>query len=907
MILNSTHYIITNLNQTREEMSENCETLSLNEIIQKGVKLTPMMEQYHEMKKQYPDILLMFRMGDFYELFFEDAKIASKILNISLTHRGKLGGYPIPMSGIPHHAASTYVDRISSMGKKVAICEQIEDPKLAKGIVKRAVTQVVSPGMPFDLDKNESSEHNYMACAYKSHESYYLILIDYTTGDFFGLSLSSIDEIINKLQIFRPKEFICALGQWDESPIMKTYLERSSTLTTNLSEEYFSEKYSGLYVEKLIPTYKRDQVIKLHKNILAPIGALSYYICSTQPLENISHMRPFQVIALKNDMKITFPTLVGLEIFPRSKEQYKDSILGHIDVTKTTMGSRKLKTLFQSPLRDLELIQKRLDTVEYLLSDLDVLKTVRSKLSHIRDIERIMAKVSTGKVNGPDLINLAAANKSYLEILNMLKKMPRIILDKIEEDEALLLKNIEQNISETFSDEIGATLEKGSLIKPGHNKERDRLANLSYNAAESLIKLETKYRKETGITTLKIKSNNVAGYFIEVSKSQSAKVSASFIRRQTLVNSERYHTPELADFEKEIISAKDKLYKLERKIFDDVVQTVKSASIQILKLAHNISLIDVFQSFAWVSFQDGFTRPHIKNKKIVDIKQGWHPLIKKSLRDQFVNHDIFLDKKTYFALITGPNMAGKTTVMREVAIIQFLMQVGCFVPAESATLGLTDYIFSRLGASDDIIKGQSTFMVEMSETAEIIRHATQDSLIILDEIGRGTSTYDGLSIAWSLVEHFVEQTRALTLFSTHYHELIELAHKMPSAKNLTVKTINENGTVQFLYQLIEEGATQSFGIHVAKLAGLPQKILTRSSEILTRLETESTSTQVVNLATNTNKNQLDMFSQIPQIIYEEVKSPILKDLEELDIINMTPLEAITRLHDLKERSQAHEI
>jgi len=880
-------------------MTQNSDSISLEEIINEGVKLTPMMEQYYSIKKEYPNILLMFRMGDFYELFFDDARIASKILNISLTHRGKLGGHPIPMSGIPHHAASTYVDRITSQGQKVAICEQIEDPKEAKGIVKRAVTQIVSPGLPYDLDKSESQSHSYMACAYKKNQNYYLILIDYTTGDFKGLTLTSLQEVIEKIHLYSPKELISYLGQWDESTLMREYLSKVSILVTHLSEEYFNEKYTNIYIEKLIPTYNRDEVIKLHSNILAPIGALSYYICSTQSLENISHMRPFKMMSFEKEMKITYPTLVGLEIFPKSKESYKESILGHIDSTKTAMGARKLKTLFQSPLRDLDLIQKRLDTVEYMMGLPNEVKELRKNLFEIRDIERIMAKVSTGKVNGSDLINLANANIAYKAIIKVFTKFPKSILDKFDKSEQDSLNQLEKNILLTINDEIGCALEKGNLIKDGCSKDRDRLSKLCTNATDSLIDLETKYRSSTGITNLKIKHNNVAGFFIEVSKSHTKKVPAEFTRRQTLVNSERYISPELAEFEKEVVSAKDKLYKLEKEIFDKLVSEVITNSNSILKLANNISLFDVFQSFSWVSTQDGFTRPIIQNKKILDIKQAWHPLIKKNIRDQFINHDLFLDKETYFGLITGPNMAGKTTVMREMSIIQFLTQIGCFVPAESATVGLTDYIFSRLGASDDIIKGQSTFMVEMSETAEIIRHATDKSLIILDEIGRGTSTYDGLSIAWSLVEYFVNKTKSLTLFSTHYHELIELADNLPNAKNLTVKTINENGNVQFLYKLIEEGAAQSFGIHVAKLAGLPKDILNRSSQILAQLEADHQKKSIP--SKDCDYNQLDLFAEAPQIIFEDTKSPLMDELQAMDLMNMTPMQAMLKLHELKDQ------
>ena len=879
-------------------MSHSSDEINLEQIIATGVKLTPMMEQYYEIKKNYPQMLLMFRMGDFYELFFEDARIASKILNISLTHRGKLGGFPIPMAGIPHHAATTYVDRITAQGQKVAICEQVEDPKAAKGIVKRAVTQVVSPGIPYDLDKAESTNQNYIACACNHPQGYYLSFIDFTTGHFFGFDIKTEQELLEKIALHSPKEMINYLGQWDESKLVKEYLEKSSILLSHLSSEYFEEKYTDLYIEKLIPTYKRDQVLKLNPGLLKVIGALSYYICSTQSLEQINHIRPFQMIHSEVDMKITYPTLVGLEIFPKSKESYQDSILGFMDQTRTAMGARKLKALYQAPLRDLTAIENRFNTVEYLLSNSELVRSLRKILFDIRDIERILAKVSTGKVNGADLINLAAANTAHTELLEKLPNLPLGVIGKLSSKQKKSLDNLATQIDSTISNEIGAHLDKGNLIKEGSNPQRDKLYTLSMNATDALLALEAKYREETGINNLKIKSNNVAGYFIEVSKSHIEKVPESFIRRQTLVNSERYHSPELIEFEKEIITAKDKLYKLEREIFDSIVNLVKDNSVAILDLAQQISLVDVFQSFAFLAEQNNFCRPVVTKKKILKINNGWHPLIKKSIKDQFVAHDLILDESVYFGLITGPNMAGKTTVMREMAIIQFLAQIGSFVPAESAELGLVDYIFSRLGASDDIIKGQSTFMVEMSETAEIIRHATDKSLIILDEIGRGTSTYDGLSIAWALVEHFVQKTKALTLFSTHYHELIELADDLTGAKNLTVKTVNENGHVQFLYKLIEQGAAQSFGIHVAKLAGLPNNILSRSKKILKQLESnhdQKSSSQVL-----TPSNQLDFFvAEEPEIIFEDTSSPLFEEIEKLDLMNMTPIQALTKLHELK--------
>lgn len=840
-------------------------------------------------------------MGDFYEVFFDDAKEVSKLLNITLTHRGKLGEFPIPMAGIPHHAAAAYVDRLSGYGLKIAICEQVEDPKEAKGIVKRAVTQVVSPALPYDLEKVEATEHKYIASAIQIDKSYYLVAIDFTTGEFTGHKLSSAEEFLDKLRMIAPKEFICKMGQWDELHDLDTLLEALGVLKTHLSEEYFTEKYTNLYIEKIIPAYKRDKVISATGEILSPIGALSYYICSTQNAETFCHIRPFKMISEKGCMKVTAPTLTGLEILPKSRETYNDSLLGFLDKTKTAMGSRNLKQVFSNPLNDLNEISLRQNFIEYFLEDSDTHSLVRETLTDVRDLERIMAKVSTNKTTPGDLINLARAIRIYDELQFVFSHEKASVLSKIKKSELTSLKSIASKIEKTINDEIGASLDKGNLIKPGSDKERDRLSKLSTNVANELLELEARYREETGIPKLRVKSNNVAGYFIEVSKTHTNKVPDNFKRRQTLVNSERYSTEELVAFEKEIFSAKDKLERLEREIFKSLTTLVSDNNQSILTLAKSIGMLDVFQSFAWVALQEEFTKPLISNKvKRSKLEGAWHPLIKSIIKDQFVAHDLNLNEECFFGLITGPNMAGKTTVMREVAIIQILAQIGSFVPAEIAEISLCDYLFSRLGASDDILKGQSTFMVEMAETAEILRHATDKSLIILDEVGRGTSTYDGLSIAWSLVEHFVTKTKALTLFATHYHELIEVVENLDGAKNLTVETQNKNGDVQFLYRLIEQGASQSFGIYVAKLAGLPHSILDRSSDLLNSLEQNEE--QKV-LTPKANNSQLSFFSEPEIVVEKEIPENLQKletDLSSLDVMNMTPLQALNKLNELKD-------
>jgi DNA mismatch repair protein MutS len=869
---------------------------SLAQLVASGVKLTPMMEQYYSVKKQYPDILLMFRMGDFYEMFFEDAREAARLLNISLTVRGKLGDHPIPMAGIPHHAAAAYVDRISQLGKKVVICEQLEDPKAVKGIVKRGVTQIVSPGMPYDLDKTLATENRFLAAGYKINNQFILVLLDFTTGDFFGVTFKTIEEFCERLLMIRPKEFISYLGQWEKFPVVDNYLTSIDVLKTHLSQEYFQEKHTGFYIQKLIPTYQRDGILAQLPQVLCPLGALSYYVSSTQTLEKISHLRPFRMINNEETMKVTYSTLSGLEIFPRSRETEMNSILGFMDRTKTSMGTRYLRQYFQSPLCDYHAINKRLDLIEGMIQKPEFLKSLRIKLADVRDIDRIMAKVSTKKIVAGDILNLAHAFEAFLKIEEEMDQEGFNFFHKLIKKDVEYLSNLAQEIHSTINDEIGAHADKGNLIRPGAHKERDRLANLANSASDEILKLEAKYRSSSGIGNLKIKHNNISGYFIEVSNSHLAKVPKNFIRRQTLVNNERYLTEELEAFEKDVTQAMDRLVKLEREIFGSFTARIEEHANLILDVAKRIAQIDVFQSLSWVSLQENFTRPKLhENKRLVNISGAWHPLIKANIKDSFITHNIKLDDDCYFGLITGPNMAGKTTVMREIAIIQYLAQMGCFVPAHTAEVGICDYLFSRLGASDDIIKGQSTFMVEMAETAEILRHASDKSLIILDEIGRGTSTYDGLSIAWALVEHFVARLKATTLFATHYHELIELVHSMPAAKNFTVRTEQKNGKVQFMYELIEAGATQSFGIHVAELAGLPREVLKRSRDILKDLEKKQDSNEAKIFDT-----QLTFFGAPPsELKVPEYLSLLESDLKELDILNLTPLQALQKLQDLK--------
>lgn len=865
--------------------------------------MTPMMIQYREVKLAYTEHIVLFRMGDFYEVFFEDAHACSRLLNITLTHRGKLGEFPIPMAGIPHHAAQSYVDRLAGQGYKVAICEQVEDPKETKGIVKRAVTQVVSPAIPYDLEKGDQDSKNFILSTLKDGEKYYLVAIDFTTGEFFGQVFCEKNQLLEKIQILLPKEIITYMGQWDDWSEYQEWVKGKKILVTNLSEEYFKSNNTDIYIEKFISTYKRDKTLLSEPAILNAIGPLCYYVLRAQMLEHFYHLKPFALVNNNGLLKISLSTLIGIEILPRDRNSYAESVLGFFDKTKTSAGKRALRDFFLAPLQDKKEIESRYDISDYFLKSPEKLEQVRDELSLVRDIERILAKVTTKRTTPGDLLALAHCVSQFEVIQKILTDFPSPDLLIISKSHLAQLKKIANTIIETINDEIGASFDKGNLVKNGINKERDRLARLGHHANSELELLEKKYREETGISKLRVKSNNVAGHFIEISKVHTESAPSYFKRKQTLTNAERYTTKELQEFEKDFALAKNKLEALEKEIFQEIVSQVASASSLWQNLASRLSSLDTFQSMAHMARQEGLVRPQLhKTKKILHIEGAWHPLIRGILNENFVSHDLKLNSDIYFGLITGPNMAGKTTVMREVAIIQLLAQIGCFVPAAKAELGICDYLFSRLGASDDILKGQSTFMVEMSETAEIVRHATSRSLIILDEVGRGTSTYDGMSIAWALVEHLEKEIQALCLFATHYHELIDLAHKLPHAQNFTVATERRGNQVDFLYRLIEGAASQSYGIYVAKLAGLPPKILQRSEKILNGLEAKDTSSflnkkEKKNGHKCLNEMQLSFFGdEAPKI--PEYLLRLEDSLLQIDIKNMTPLQALNTLDNL---------
>ena len=874
---------------------------TLDNLVKSGAKLTPMMSQYYEIKKENKDKIVLFRMGDFYEVFFEDAKELAKILNIAQTHRGKIADTPVPMAGIPHHAAANYVDRLTSVGKRVAICEQIQDPKDAVGIVKRAVTQVVSPGIPYDLNQADQAQNFYLASCYMDNNLFSLCFIDFSSGKFFGFDQQTVDDAINLLEKYRPKEIVLYPGQFARLRTLEQKIDQLEILRNILSEDYFLPSNSDYELSRFVPNYRQDKIIGPRISLQKALCGLTNYFGNTQGQVDLNHIEQFKLVPTDKFMKASGQTLTGLEVLPRDYQTRQSSLLGYCDKTKTAMGKRHLKKLFMHPHKDIKTIENRQNVIESLILSAEKSRDLRDQLSEIRDIERVLTKITLGKGTSHDLLSFSNSFDAYknikpiLDSLNLRKELA----SKMNAEADKKLSCLSKIFQDTFNDDPGASLEKRNLIKKGFHTQRDRLWELSENSEQSFNQLETKYLEQTDIPKLKIKRNNIHGHFIEVSKTHSNKIPSYFVRRQTLVNSERYTTDELSSLDKDALVAKERLQSVEREILTKNFESFKNESKLVITFCRFIEEVDVLQSLAHIAYLENWSKPKMtsrgQNFKMIG---AWHPLIKKSIGETFVTHDLELNKDCYFGLITGPNMAGKTTVMREVAIIQILAQIGSFVPAKEVETSICDYVFSRLGASDNIQQGQSTFMVEMSETAEITRHATKNSLVILDEIGRGTSTYDGLSIAWSLVNFFNNKIKCRTLFATHYHELIEVIDRLKTAKNLTVRTKKEGENIHFLYELIEQGANQSFGIYVAKLAGLPTSVLVEAQNILHKLETGKKEEP---------NNQLSFFDGPAK---EEVKAePLINNnevealnyLKELNINALTPIDSLLKIKELQER------
>lgn len=874
-------------------------------------ELTPMMQKYIETKKEYPDCILFYRLGDFYEMFFEDAQTASKELEITLT--GKSCGLDerAPMCGVPYHAVDGYLNKLVSKGYKVAICEQVEDPKLAKGLVKREVTRIVTPGTNLDIQALDDSKNNYILCVSYFPEKIGISVADVTTGDYYLTEVDDLRKLQDEINKYEPSEIICNEALLVSGLNIEDMKNRIGVMVYPLDTHYFDED-----------TCRKCLLKHFHVNTLTGLGiedfpvgliaagALMQYLYETQmtSLEHFTHLYPYLT---SKYMLLDGATRRNLELLETLREkQKKGSLLGVLDKTKTAMGGRLLRKYIEQPLIDKESIEKRLDTVEELCNNSMLRDELREYLNPIYDLERLLGKVSYRSANPRDLI----AFRSSLEMLPSIKMV-------LKDTNAELLKEIRTEmddlsdlfhlIDDAIVEDPPIAVKEGGIIKEGFDETIDGLRHAKTEGKNWLAALENEDRERTGIKNLRIKYNKVFGYYFEVTNSYKDMVPEDYIRKQTLANAERYTTPRLKELEDTILNAEDKLYSLEYDAFCNVRETIAAQIERIQQTARAVAKLDVLTSLSYVAERNRYVRPTLNEKGIIDIKDGRHPVVEQMIQnDMFISNDTYLDNgKHCIAVITGPNMAGKSTYMRQTALIVLLSQIGSFVPAGKANIGIVDRIFTRVGASDDLASGQSTFMVEMNEVANILRNATSNSLLVLDEIGRGTSTFDGLSIAWAVIEHISNRKilGAKTLFATHYHELTELEGKMDNVNNYCIAVKEKGDDIVFLRKIIKGGADKSYGIQVAKLAGVPDMVIDRAKEIVNQLSDNDITEKVQNIEINIKNEKAKPVKydevDLEQIsLFDTVKDEdIIKELEEVDVQNLTPIDALNTLYRLQNK------
>ena len=863
--------------------------------------LSPMMQQYLDIKDKNPDTILFFRLGDFYEMFFEDAKLCSRELELTLTGKDCGLDERAPMCGVPFHSSTTYIQKLIEKGYKVAICEQVEDPKEAKGLVKRDVVKIVTPGTLLDTNMLDETKNNYVANIFSIGKEYAFSYADISTGECYVTyieGLSSIDKIIDDVMRVMPSEFILSKNMLAQKHIVDNITKRINTYIS----EYIQDEEAENNTLELLKRYKMD-ITKVEEMSLT---VLLTYITETQKSE-ASQINKIERYSLEKFMRLDNATRKNLEIMESSREKTKKgSLLWVLDKTSTAMGARQMKKWLEKPLLNVKDITTRLDAVEAIKSNVFFRDDLIDSLRNIYDIERIIAKVVSGNINGRDLVSLKNSIKYLPEIR---QKLLNIIKYNEGKENTYLLKlysdidelqDIYALIDKSINDDVGITIKEGNIIKKGYNEEVDTLRFASTDGKSWLMQLETNEKERTGIKNLKVGYNKVFGYYIEVTKSFISQVPEDrYIRKQTLTGGERYITEELKTIEEKILGSEDKLTDLEYKLFVQIRNEIARSASRVQKSAEIVSILDVLCSFAYVAENENYVKPIITDDGVIDIRDGRHPVVEKSLRDvEFIPNNTFMDLDTKrFHVITGPNMAGKSTYMRQVAVITYMAQVGCFVPASYAKIGIVDRIFTRVGASDDLAMGESTFMVEMTELSNILENATNNSLIILDEIGRGTSTYDGLSIAWATVEYIwdKEKVGAKTLFATHYHELTELGDTKEGINNFSVAVKEKGDDVIFLRKIVEGGADESYGIYVAKLAGVPKPVLHRAKELLKKLEetninkkAKKNETKVIN-----NDMQVDMFN------YRLAE--VGKILDKICLDELTAKEALDTLYKLKDK------
>ena len=869
------------------------------------MQLTPMMQQYLEIKKDYQDCILFFRLGDFYEMFFDDAITASREMEITLTGKSCGQEERAPMCGVPFHAADTYIAKLIDKGYKVAICEQMEDPAAAKGIVKREVIQIVTPGTVLSQTMLNEKENNYLASVYLDESGAGLAFCDVSTGEISATELRGqryIEKLLNELVKIRAKEVIAnetaSLDNFSED-----IQEASGAYFSILNSKYYNQNAAEESVLRQfkVRSLKGLGVDEIPLAVMA-LGALLHYLFETQK-QNLSHLAHLNVYDTAGHMSLDKATIKNLELTETLFEKkVQGSLLGVLDKTHTAMGSRKMKQWLREPLNSLKEIQERLDAVELLTEQVLLRNNIKEHLKKIYDLERLAGRIGCGNANGKDLIALRNSIFTLPDMKSELADCGDPLLEKLEVNIDPLL-DIYALIDRAVVEDPPYTIKEGGLIQSGYSEELDRMKHSILDGQTWIAGLEGSERERTGIKNLKVGFNKVFGYYIEITKSNFDLVPDNYIRKQTLVNCERFITPELKEVEAVVLNAETKINQLEYEIFTEIRNFIQGFIGMIQKTSAAISVLDVLASYAEVGSRLGYIKPTVNNGDAIIIEKGRHPVIEGTIKNGiFVSNDTYVDRNNNsLLLITGPNMSGKSTYMRQTALIVLMAQAGCFIPAEAATIGVVDRIYTRIGASDNLAQGQSTFYVEMSELAYILNTATDRSLIILDEIGRGTSTYDGLSIAWAVAEYLCSSKGQIrTLFATHYHELTALENQMKGLKNLNVDVQEKDGNIVFLHKIVEGSASRSYGIHVAKLAGVPQQLLLTAEEKLQELEESGASIDLEKYAGRAMEDKADSKSDIEQIsFFSFAPNPVVERLKALDLMNMTPSQAFGILEELK--------
>ncbi len=866
-------------------------------------KLTPMMEQYLEIKQKCKHSILFFRLGDFYEMFYDDALIVSKELGLTLTGKSCGQEERAPMCGVPFHSADMYISKLVKKGFTVAICEQVEDPKLAKGIVKRDIIRVVTPGTLLDNKVLDETKNNYIACIYFSKNGFSLSICDVTTGEFLTTEfplLNGFSKLVDEIAKFNPAEIICN-EEFKELESSKQIVNRFNIDPFPYEKMYFDVSSCKKIICNHFKILNVEGMGLKDKELsISSSGALLNYLYETQK-NDLSHIMSLKNYTTDEYMVIDIYTNRNLELTETIREkEKKGSLIWVIDKTKTAMGARLLRKWVKQPLCNINKIQSRLDAVESLKDDIFVREEIKDVLSSMYDFERIISKIIYQTANARDLISLKSSIENLPLLKGIVKKIDNESFKEIYKNFDTL-EDICSLIEKSIVEDPPFTVREGGIIKEGFNDQLDIYFKAKSEGKNWINDLEEKEKELTGIKTLKIKFNKVFGYFIEVTKSFMDSVPERYIRKQTLANCERYTTTELNDIAELLIDSEEKTVNLEYDIFCDIRNKIADEVKRIKITAGVVSLIDCIQSLAEVAQNENYVKPNLNEDGIIDIKDGRHPVVEKLVETGFVSNDTYLDlNENRLAIITGPNMAGKSTYMRQVALIVLMVQMGSFVPAKSANISICDRIFTRVGASDDLSTGQSTFMVEMTEVSNILNNATENSLILLDEIGRGTSTFDGLSIAWSVLEYITDkkQIGAKTLFSTHYHELTELEGKLSGVKNYRFSVVENGDDIVFLRKVERGGANNSYGIQVAKLAGVPVKVTKRAKAILKQLNDADVNKKTKNIA----KESKELAEEVKQIdLFNTKENEVIDEIEKLDIMSLSPMDALQYLFDLQKR------